>query len=65
MDTPVRSNMANWKSKANRKKGKGSQTPGKLKNITCQATGIERIYATRNRSYKMDGYGDWLDKTRY
>jgi hypothetical protein len=54
--------MANWKDKIVRKKSKGSQTPGKLKGPKCQATGLDRLMAKRNRSYKSPEYTRWCQR---
>lgn len=55
-------NMSNWKARILKKKGKGSQTPGKLKNQWCQASPLDRWFASHNRSYKDSGYSDWFNR---
>ena len=52
-------NMGNWKAKILRKRGKGSQTAGKDKGVTCQADGFKRTMAGRNRSWKYPEYTQW------
>ena len=53
-------NMSQWKSKIIRKRGKGSQTPGKMKRESCQADGFKRTMAGRNRSWKYPEYTKWV-----
>jgi hypothetical protein len=48
-----------WCKKRDKRKGKKSQTPGKMKSLNCQATPLERYIARRNRSYKHPGYSTW------
>lgn len=59
-----KSTMGGWNSRKRAKAGKGSHTPGKTKGPHCQATGPDRIYATRNRSYKYPGYDGWCERKR-
>jgi hypothetical protein len=60
----VRSTMAGWKSKKTSKGKKASRTPGNTKGLNCQASPLDRIFATRNRSHKYQGYSEWcLRKT--
>lgn len=56
----LKGNMSQWKAKILRKKGKGSQTPGKQKRESCQADGFKRTMARRNRSWKYDDYPKWI-----
>ena len=58
--------MAHYKkSKAGgRMTNKSSSTRGKDKGFNCQATRFDRVYCTRNRSWKYPGYREWLVKTR-
>lgn len=58
-DRHRRESMGMWKTRIRRKAGKGSQTPGSTKGDSCQATGLDRLFATRNRSYKLRGYSQW------
>lgn len=51
--------MGTWKSNKIQKKHKGSQTPGKTKGGTCQATAMDRYFAKSSRSYKHPDYGKW------
>lgn len=45
-----------------RKKKKGSETPGKIKTSSCQASWQQRGWAKRSRSYKDDNYGTITDQ---
>lgn len=56
--------MKNWKTKVERKKRVGNQTPGRVKGLNCQATPMEKFMAKCSRSYKHREYGTWLEKTR-
>ena len=47
------------KSKINRKKLRGSQTPGSTKGGFCQANHIDRYMAKSSRSYKNRNYKQW------
>ncbi len=47
--------------KRDRKRNRGSQTPGKTKSGGyCKATSLDKYMVTHNRSYKHYKYGDWL-----
>ena len=52
--------MHDWRSKIERKRLRGSQTPGSQKTLACQATALERFFAKRSRSYKHQGYAEWV-----
>ena len=52
-------NMGTWKRKKFNKLRKASNTPGRQKVATCQASKIERYMAKRNRSWKHKRYGEW------
>ena len=41
---------------------RSSSTRGKDKGLNCQATSQDRVYCSRNRSYKYAGYSTWLKK---
>ncbi len=58
----LKSSMGDWRQKIRRKAQRGSQTPGRQKGLNCQATGPDRIMASRNRSYKYPGYEQWCKK---
>jgi hypothetical protein len=47
----------------NKKRGRGSQTPGKQK-APCQVSSFDKFCARNSRSYKHAGYEDWLERTR-
>ena len=57
MPDVVKSTMATWRKK--RTSRKPSHTPGKLKRDNCQASGLDRIFASRNRSWKHPLYSVW------
>lgn len=44
---------------AKKTKAPSSETPGKTKGSNCQAMPKDKVFAKRNRSYKMKGYKDW------
>lgn len=48
--------MVTWKIKVIKKKGKGSQTPGKQKGIVSSS--LQRFMCRRNRSYKHPLYAE-------
>lgn len=56
--------MHDWKSKVERKKRKGNQTPGRQKCATCQADYLKKYFAKSSRSYKHPGYRTWLNNVR-
>lgn len=56
--------MKDYKAKQMRKKARGSQTPGRQKGESCQASSLDRYMAKSSRSYKHKGYGVWLEKVR-
>ena len=56
-------NMADYRKRKMKKARQGSQTPGKTKGDSCQADGLDRIFANRSRARKMYGYQEWLTKT--
>ena len=53
-----------WCRKRDEKGKRGNQTKGKEKVLTCQATTLERHYASSSRAYKHRGYAPWMEKTR-
>ena len=52
-------NMGTWHQRLIKKKGKGSQTPGKTKVESCQADFKKRYMAKKSRSYKDSEYKEW------
>lgn len=60
---PIHPHGAKWRSRRDKKK-QSSQTPGRQKNVGCQATPKEKFFAKRSRAYKTKDYGSWLDSTR-
>jgi len=57
--------MHDWKKKKERKKQRASHTPGKQKVLSCQATMLDRYFASRERSYKHPAYGQlWAGKIK-
>jgi hypothetical protein len=51
-----------WKRKRDKKKTKRSQTPGRDKVETCQASAEDRWMAKTSRSYKHKQYHNWCLK---
>lgn len=51
-----------WKRNIIRKRGKGSQTPGKSKNEWCQKDPIKTFFATNTKAYKHPHYVEWHEK---
>lgn len=51
--------MGSWKRRIIQKRSRGSQTPGRMKNHTCQADYLKKYYAKVSRSYKDPGYSAW------
>lgn len=47
-----------------RKRRKGSGTPGKTKSEACQADQHKKYFAKSSRSYKHPDYPAWSDKHR-
>lgn len=60
----IKGTMANWKARKRDKANKGSQTPGKTKGENCMASGLDRLMAKRNRSYKHPYYPVFCEKKR-
>ena len=57
--------MKIWSLRGFRKKDrKRSVTTGKSKGGNCQASSLDKYFASRNRSYKHKLYSQWLEKTR-
>ena len=42
-----------------RARSHGSSTPGSTKGTQCQASALDRFFATRNSSWKHPGYVVW------
>lgn len=59
-----RPTMGGWRRNIYKKRGKMSQTPGSTKGDNCQATGLDRLMAKRNRSWKHPLYAAWCRKKR-
>jgi len=54
--------MFTWRQKQDRKKKKGSHTPGKQKANNCQASPFAKFCAKRSRAYKHPDYKKQLEK---
>ena len=51
--------MHDWKSKVDRKRSRGSSTPGSTKTKQCQTTVLKKYLAGRSRSYKHPQFTNW------
>jgi len=61
-DIVISHGMGTWTPRGLRRT-KQSQTPGKTKNPdTCQASKMDRYFASIGRSYKHRDYSDWCKK---
>ena len=55
-------NMAAWKQNKRQKLSRGSHTPGHTKGENCHADGRARIFCSRSRAYKMNGYEEFFTR---
>lgn len=53
-----------WRWKRDRKKQRGSTTPGANKGENCHASNLDRFMSKRNRSYKHKEYAGWVARVR-